>query len=92
MEQLERGPQLHDRATRGGVLSLEEQAKLDAWYGEMDREEAGILAGKCDYESLAGLRAQVRESLRELRTVTQRIEELAAENDRWRREIAALAV
>jgi hypothetical protein len=29
----ELGKQLHDRATRGQDLSLEEQAQLAAWYG-----------------------------------------------------------
>ena len=89
MEHLERGPQLHDRATRGAVLSPDEQAELDAWYDAMDREEAAALVGSRDDESLVVLRAQVRASTRELRAVTKRIEELAAENERLRREIAA---
>ena len=34
---------LHDTATRGGSLSAEEQALLEAWYAGQDREEAAAL-------------------------------------------------
>jgi hypothetical protein len=89
MEKTERGPYLHDRATRGEVLSPDEQAELDSWYDATDRAEATILAGSHESASLEGLRAQVRASTQQLRVVTERIVDLAAENDRLRREIAA---
>jgi hypothetical protein len=88
MDQVDRGPQLHDRATRGQVLSPEEQAELDVWYDAMDQAEAALLADSHDGSSLEVLRAQVRASTHQLRVVTERIVELAAENDRLRREIA----
>jgi hypothetical protein len=89
MAQTERGSLLHDRATRGEALSPDEQAELDAWYDAMDREEAAILADSHDDGSLAALRARVRASARQLRAVTQHIEELTVENEHLRREIAA---
>ena len=39
----ELGVKLHDQATRGLPLSVEEQAQLQAWYDEKDREEAAML-------------------------------------------------
>jgi putative addiction module component (TIGR02574 family) len=35
---------LHGRATRGEVLSADEQAQLDRWYGRHDQKEAAALA------------------------------------------------
>ena len=32
----EAGPRLHDKATRGGVLSASEAAELEAWYAQQD--------------------------------------------------------
>ncbi len=37
---------LHDRATRGEVLSADEQSQLDAWYAEINRQETQILFGQ----------------------------------------------
>ena len=37
------GERLHDRATRGEVLTAEEQAQLNEWYAERDRAEAAML-------------------------------------------------
>jgi len=37
------GKQLHNRATRGEVLSAEEQAHLEEWYATQDRAEADQL-------------------------------------------------
>ena len=50
---------LHDRATRGAVLSAEEQAQLDAWYAQLDQEEAALLSGNRPAPGLASLQAQV---------------------------------
>lgn len=35
--------QLHDKATRGNMLSAAEQAQLEAWYAQQDQEEKAIL-------------------------------------------------
>lgn len=39
----ELGKQLHDCATRGEVLSVKEQAQLNAWYEEQDRATNSLL-------------------------------------------------
>ncbi len=82
--------QLHDRATRGGALSAEEQALLDAWYARQDREEAAALAAADSSQSVAALQGQVDAAVAQLLTVTQRVQTLTAENEVVRQEIAAL--
>ena len=82
--------QLHDRATRGGALSAEEQALLDAWYARQDQEEAAALARSLPPANVAALQAHVDAAVAQLLTVTQRIQTLTAENEAVRQEIAAL--
>ena len=38
------GERLHDRATRGEVLTAEEQVQLNGWYALRDRNEAAMLS------------------------------------------------
>src|SRR4051812_35671038 len=82
--------QLHDQATRGVALPAHEQADLDAWYAEQDREESGRLAGTRAPRSPSTLQSQVEAAVAELRPVAEPIEELTAENNSLRQEIAGL--
>jgi peptidoglycan hydrolase CwlO-like protein len=82
--------QLHDKATRGASLTGEEQAQLEAWYAEQDQAESEGLGLTHVSPRLAPLQAQVETTLTQLVTVTQRIQELTAQNETLRREIAAL--
>lgn len=84
--------QLHDRVTRGGVLTQAEQAQLDAWYGQQDADENTMLLAATPPASttLQSLRSEVEASSSRLLTVMQRIQSLAEENDSLRRDIAAL--
>ena len=82
--------QLHDKATRGGVLTAAEQAQLDTWYAQQDQEESATFASTQTLQSLSELQAQVAAAVAQLQTVTQRIQVLIAENEAVRREIAAL--
>ena len=86
----ELGKQLHDRATRGETLTAEEQARLESWYAVQDSAEMKELGLAEKEETASTLKAQVDAALAQLAAVTQRIQELAAENDALRREIAAL--
>ena len=84
------GKQLHDKATRGLPLSAREQAQLDAWYAGQDKEEDALLGPSNSSPQHATLQTQVETALTQLLTVTQRIQELTAQNDAVRREIAVL--
>lgn len=82
--------QLHDKATRGIVLSAAEQAQLEAWYAQQDQEERTMLERTTPPQTLVALQAQVETVVAQLLTVTQRIQELVAQNEALRREIATL--
>lgn len=82
--------QLHDKATRGIVLSASEQAHLEHWYSRHDQEEGGILEGTVSPRTLVALQAQVDTTVAQLLPVSQRIQELVAHNEALRREITAL--
>ena len=85
------GQHLHDRATRGEGLSAEERAQLDEWYAAKDASEAKELGLNGATNSVAAeLQAQIDAALAQLSSITRRIQEIAAENDKLRQEIAAL--
>lgn len=82
---------LHDRSTCGEVLTAMEERQLEAWYAMRDAAEAmwlnPVVANAPD---LAGLQRQLDQTLAELQTVTQRIQQVSSENLELRREIAGL--
>jgi hypothetical protein len=82
--------QLHDRATRGEVLSAKERGQLQEWYARLDREEAEALNRAVPSASLTALHAQIDTALSQLATVTQRIQTLTGENAAIRQEITSL--
>jgi peptidoglycan hydrolase CwlO-like protein len=84
------GQQLHDRSTRGEILSADEQAQLEEWYASQDQAESGTLGLTAVEPTLSRLQAQVDAALIQLTTVTKRIQDIAAENESLRREIATL--
>jgi chromosome segregation ATPase len=82
--------QLHDKTTRGERLSAEEQAQLQNWYALQDQIEGQTLGLVTDEKPAITLQAQVEAALTQLMTVTNRIQQVAAENDALRREITTL--
>jgi hypothetical protein len=82
--------QLHDKATRGIALSAEEQRRLKAWYAEQDQEESVLLGATSSPRRLTTLHTHIEAALAQLQTVTQRIQELTAQNEAVRCEIAVL--
>jgi chromosome segregation ATPase len=81
---------LHAKATRGELLSVEEQLLLDKWYARQDQEEAALLARTASARSIATLQAQTDAAVAQLVTTTQRLQVLTAENEAARREVADL--
>jgi hypothetical protein len=82
--------QLHDKATRGIMLSTSEQAQLDAWYTQQDHEEGVLLTQTSPPQELVVLQAQVDSAIAQMLAVTQRAQELEKHNEALRRDIAAL--
>lgn len=81
---------LHDKATRGMVLTDEEQAALSDWYNREDEAEAKLLETADSLDTVASLHAQVNAAIAQLAISAQRIQETAADNERIRREIIEL--
>ncbi len=81
---------LHDKASRGKTLSAEERKKLDAWYASLDTMESEMLSRPSNDKTIDALRVQLEMSQAQLVAVMQRIQEVTAENDILRRDIAAL--
>jgi len=82
--------QLHDKATRGEQLTPEQRAQIDAWYTQSDGEEADELSRVASPGDVARLRHQLDEAMSELSAASQRVRELAADNESARREIEEL--
>jgi hypothetical protein len=90
MSRDELAQQLHDKATRGLTLSVEEQAHLAAWYAGQDQHEHTVLGSTRSSQRLATLQTHVETALAQLLTTTQRIQALTAQNETLRQEIAVL--
>lgn len=84
------GLSLHDRATRGERLDPAEMEQLAAWYANQDSMEAQALDLTVSPASLNALQSQVDAALGQLTVVSQRIQQIASENDALRRDIADL--
>ena len=82
--------ELHDKATRGGILSTAEQAELDAWYAAQDAAESQLLAEAAPSQSLVELQADVQTAVAQLQAVTLRIQVLSDQNEALRQEVNAL--
>ena len=83
--------QLHDKATRGDVLTATEQATLDTWYERQDAEEmAQFAVSSAPTLVLAPLRAEVSAAIRQLNEIAQRIQAQSDENEKLRQQNTAL--
>jgi peptidoglycan hydrolase CwlO-like protein len=84
------GKQLHDRLTRNETLTPDEQALLTAWYTAQDSAEMDLLPKATTKIDLETLERQVNAASAQLTAVTERIQEVAAENNTLRQEISRL--
>ena len=84
------GQVLHDRSTRGETLSAEEQLQLERWYEAQDKLESQLLALTPDKKAVANLQSQIEGALTQLISLTNRIQQVASENELLRQEINSL--
>jgi len=59
----ELGKQLHDRATRGETLSVEEQRQLDIWYTAQDYAEMAMLNLNTATKTVMSLQSSLQSKL-----------------------------
>ncbi|MCQ3937353.1 MAG: hypothetical protein DPW18_09930 [Chloroflexi bacterium] len=81
---------LHDKYSRGETPTAREQKQLERWYARMDIAESKSLKSAPRERNLTALQEQIDAALLQLTVVTKRIQEVAAENETLRREIASL--
>lgn len=83
---------LHDKFTRKQSLLPEEKAMLEEWYASQDMAESEMLGVPTDNDdsNAATLERQIDSALGQLTTVTTRIQQISAENEALKREIALL--
>ena len=81
---------MHDKATRGGALTAQEQAQLDEWCRQQDAAESQSMVQANIEGTVAALRGQVAEALAQVQVVAADIQNLAGANEALRREVAAL--
>ena len=84
------GKDLHDRLTRGEQLSDDEQGQLDSWYEYQDNLEDNILGTGAEKKTITKLQSQIEVALTQLIAITNRIQEVATENETLRQEISSL--
>lgn len=86
----QRGIELHDRATRGMVLTDAEQAELDAWYQRLDHEELHAVSINDSEKDQQRLRGELDIALDKLQKVVGQIRETESQNETLRNEISRL--
>ena len=78
---------LHHKSALGGVLTPEEQERLQNWYAENDAEEMAMLAKSATPPAdLDRLRNQVEELGRQIVITAQKIQIQEEKNERIRKE------
>ena len=86
---MSQGAILHDRATRGEVLTEPEQAALEAWYRQQDEAEVRQLH-EGQLQTLEGIPGDVQGVLSRIKETASRIQVLDLQNASLRQEIASL--
>jgi len=83
---------LHDKSTRGEILTVEEQLLLTDWYESQDKLEAEMLGTDSVIPENATqyLQIQIKTGLEKLVAVTQQIQRIISENEALRHEISVL--
>lgn len=71
--------ELHDRKTRGLVLTPAEQAQLDAWYAQEDKAENRQINAAQTPQRIEVLESQIKTTLGQVAVMTQRIQDLMCE-------------
>ncbi len=84
--------ELHDRKTRGLVLTPTEEATLYAWYAQEDEVENRQINATQRPQRIEMLEAQIKTTLGQVAVMTQRIQDLMHQNEDLRLEVTNLKV
>lgn len=86
------GLQLHDRATRGLVLSKVESVQLEQWYAEQDALEIQELGLEQVASPTTSIQTQIEATLRQIAALTQQIQQMILENQQLKKQNEQLSV
>ena len=86
----ELGQELHDKATVGTPLTSPEREKLEDWYRQRDAEDQRSGSGNDSATEADALRLQLGQTLDQIKTTAQQIQELANTNELLWQENTAL--
>jgi ABC-type transporter Mla subunit MlaD len=81
---------LHDKMTRGGILTPDEERIVAEWYTETDLQESLAVALPPLATQLPMLRVQLDTALTQLTAVAAQVQTATSENERLRQETARL--
>jgi peptidoglycan hydrolase CwlO-like protein len=83
---------LHHKSVLGGVLTPEEQERLQRWYAEMDADEEAMFARTREVPpaDLDALQTEIEKTNAKIVAEAEKIQSLEKENERIRREIGSL--
>lgn len=82
----EEGKGLHDRASKGKRLSEVELRQLEEWYAYQDHLELETIQMPNNDIVISDLQTQIAIALRQLVSLTDRIQRVAAKNEQLRKE------
>jgi hypothetical protein len=82
--------QLHHLTTTGVTITDGQRAELEDWYAQQDDAEHSVLNLSGVNVDLESLKIQVEAVLTQLLTAAKRMQDLSAENDDLRRDLAFL--
>ena len=84
------GQKLHKQASLGQALSRAEQRQLEAWYKQMDDEEAAWLAQLPPLPEVAQVQAQIDQTLVEIARMAHKTRQVRRHTEKLRRENRSL--
>ncbi|MFZ2901015.1 MAG: hypothetical protein WA004_20455 [Saprospiraceae bacterium] len=86
MTEDEKGKSLHDRASRGEILTEEERQFLKRWYAKMDLEELVSFNIPKEPETIGLLKTQINAVVARLDKTVNRIQQIVITNRKLRAE------
>lgn len=82
---MNKGQELHHRATLGESLSASEQAQLDAWYKALESAEMEEIFS-AEEPNTRTLQTEIVAALKQIRLITKQIEQITTQNEQIRGE------
>lgn len=84
------GLELHDKATRDVPLTEIEREQLEAWYRLQDEKDMSRLGLNHPDTTIEELKRQVDQTIMEIKSLAEQIQNLTASNEALRHDLAVL--